>query len=72
MVYIVAIPEPKGEGNSTQVVASRGLHLSVAKFTALNPGGVLPYAIGVPIVVILAIVLLFRLRSRQVDAGGSE
>ncbi len=72
MVYIVAIPEPESEGTSTQAVASRGLHLSVTKFTRLNPGGVLPYAIGVPVVVVLAIFLVFKLRNRQVDAGGSS
>ena len=72
MVYIVVIPEPESEGTSTQAVASRGLHLSVTKFTSLNPGGVLPYAIGVPVVVVLAIFLVFRLRNRQVDSGGSS
>jgi hypothetical protein len=66
------IPEPENEGTSTQAVASRGLHLSVTKFTSLNPGGVLPYAIGVPVAVVLAIFLVFRLRNRQVDAGGTS
>jgi len=72
MVYIVAVPEPAGEGTSTQAVASPGLHLSIKKFTSLNPEGVLPYAIGVPVLVVLAIIVLLRLRSRQIDAGGSE
>ncbi len=71
MVYIVGIPQPGSAGDSTQAVASRGLHLSVTKFTSLNPSGVLPYAIGVPIAVVLAIFLVFRLRNRQVDAGAS-
>lgn len=69
MVYIVAIPEPESAGTSTQAVASRGLHLSVTRYTRLNPGGVLPYAVGIPVVVVLAIVLLFRLRNRQIDTG---
>jgi hypothetical protein len=69
MVYMVAIPEPEDAGTSTQAVASRGLHLSVAKFTSLNPGGVLPYAVGVPVLIVIGIFLLFRLRNRQVDAG---
>lgn len=71
MVYVVAIPQPQIAEGSSQVAASPGLHLTVAKFTSLNPSGVLPYVIGVPIVLVLAIFLLFRLRSRQVDAGGS-
>jgi len=72
MVYLVAIAEPKSEGESGQVIASPGLHMSVTKFTSLNPSGVLPYVIGVPIVLVLAIFLLFRYRRGQVDAGGSE
>lgn len=69
MVYMVAVPQPEGAGTSVQAVASRGLHLSVARYTRLNPGGILPYAIGVPIVVVIAIFVLFRVRNRQVDAG---
>ena len=71
MVYIVAVPEPAGKGTSTQAVASRGLHLSITKFTTLNPSGVLPYAIGVPMLVVLAIFVLFRVRNRQIDAGAT-
>jgi hypothetical protein len=69
MVYIVAVPQPENAAASTDTVSSRGLHLSVTKFTSLNPGGVLPFAVGVPIVIVAAIFLLFRLRNRQVDAG---
>ena len=69
MVYMVAVPEPARVGTSTQAVASRGLHLSVARYTRLNPGGILPYSIGVPMVVMVVILLIFRLRNRQVDAG---
>jgi hypothetical protein len=72
MVYLVAIPEPQSAETSSQVVASPGLHLTVAKFTSLNPSGVLPYVIGVPVLLVLAIFLLFRFRRRQIDAGGSE
>ena len=72
MVYVVAIPEPQSAATSVQVVASPGLHLSVAKFTSLNPSGVLPYVIGVPILLVLVIFMLFRVRRRQVDAGGSS
>lgn len=69
MVYIVAVPQPENADTSAQTVASPGLHLSVAKFTTLNPSGVLPYAIGVPLLVVLAIIVMFRLRNRQIDAG---
>ncbi len=70
MVYLVAIPEPDSSETSSQIGTSPGLHITVAKFTKLNPGGVLPYAVGVPILLVLAIFLVFRLRRRQIDAGG--
>ena len=72
MVYVVAIPQPESAETSSQIAASPGLHLTVAKFASLNPSGVLPFAIGVPIVLVLAIFVLFRIRRRQIDAGGSE
>ena len=72
MVYVVAIPQPQSAEASSQVVASSGLHLTVAKFASLNPSGILPFVIGVPAVLLIAIFLLFRLRRRQIDAGGSE
>jgi len=72
MVYVVAIPQPESAETSSQVAASPGLHLTVARFASLNPSGVLPYAIGVPLLLVLAIFVLFRLRRRQIDVGGSE
>jgi hypothetical protein len=72
MVYLVAIPEPDTAETSSDIVTSPGLHITVAKFTKLNPGGVLPYAVGVPILLVVAIFLVFRLRRRQIDAGGSK
>lgn len=72
MVYFVAIPQPTETEANHQIVSSPGLHLSVDKFTSLNPSGVLPFVIGVPVVLVIAIVLLFRLRRRQIDMGGSS
>ncbi len=72
MVYLVAIPQPQSVEGSSQIAASPGLHLTVAKFTSLNPSGVLPFAIGVPVVLVVAIFALFRLRRRQIDAGESQ
>jgi hypothetical protein len=70
MIYLAAIPQPQSAEGSSQVAASPGLHLTVAKFASLNPSGILPFVIGVPVIVILAIFLLFRLRRRQIDVGG--
>jgi len=72
MVYLVAIAQPENAEGSGQVVASPGLHLTITKFTSLNPSGVLPFAIGVPVALVIVIFLLFRLRRRQIDAGESS
>lgn len=72
LVYMVGIPEPEGTEATSQPVASSGIHLTVTPFTKLNPGGVLPYAIGGPLVLILGIILLYRLRRRKIEMGGSE
>jgi ABC-type transport system involved in multi-copper enzyme maturation permease subunit len=72
VVYLVAIAEPQNAEVSGQVAASPGLHMTVTKFTSLNPSGVLPYVIGVPVILVAAIFLLFRLRRRQIDTGDSE
>jgi hypothetical protein len=65
MIYMVAIPKPTGQDATSQPVASSGIHLTVTPFTKLNPGGVLPFAIGVPLVLLLGIWLLYRHRNRR-------
>jgi hypothetical protein len=69
MVYMVLIPAPGGTNATSQPVASSGIHLTVTPFTKLNPRGVLPYAIGGPLVVLIGIILLYRSRRQQVDDG---
>ena len=71
MVYMVAIPAPGSPEATSQPVASSGIHLTVTPYTKLNPGGVLPYAIGGPAVLVLVIFLVYRHRRKQIDAGGS-
>lgn len=68
MVYLVIIPEPGGLEETSNPVASPGLHLTVNEFTRLNPVGVLPLVIGVPAVVGLAVWLVLR-RQRRAAAG---
>jgi len=70
MVYMAAVPAPGGSAETTQPVASSGIHLTVTPFTKLNPGGVLPYAIGGPVILAVVILLVYRNRRRQIDAGG--
>ncbi|MGH7548277.1 MAG: hypothetical protein ACREMM_08885, partial [Gemmatimonadales bacterium] len=72
MVYMVVIPAPAGREATSHPVASSGIHLTVTPFTRLNPGGVLPYAIGGPIVVLVGIVLIYRYRRRGIDLGGDK
>jgi ABC-type transport system involved in cytochrome c biogenesis permease component len=69
MIYMVVLPEPSGTEATSLPVASPGIHLTVTPFTQLNPGGVLPYAIGGPILLGLIIYLVYRLRRRQIDTG---
>lgn len=70
MVYMVAIPSPSGPEATSHPVASPGIHLMVSKYTRLNPGGVLPYAIGGPVVLGVIIFAVYRRRHREIDAGG--
>jgi hypothetical protein len=71
MVYMVAIPAPASSETTSQPVASSGIHLTVTPYTKLNPGGVLPYAIGGPLVLVVVIFFVYRHRRRQIDAGGA-
>lgn len=72
MVYMVLIPEPSGQSATSQPIASSGIHLTVAPFTRLNPEGVLPYVIGVPIALVVVMYFVYRRRNQQVDSGGSS
>lgn len=72
LVYMVVIPEPAAKEATSQVVASSGIHLTVTKYTKLNPSGVLPYAIGGPVILTAAIVYLYRRRRRELDTGAGS
>lgn len=71
MVYMVLIPEPDGLQATSRPVASSGIHLTVEPFTRLNPGGVLPIVIAIPIVLMAGVgFVMWRQRRRfnQEDA----
>ena len=72
MVYLVAVPTPSGAETTSQPVSSSGLHLTVGAFSNLNPEGVLPVVIFVPIGVALALLLAVRLRLRRLARGEAE
>jgi ABC-2 type transport system permease protein len=70
MVYMVLIPRPDAQNATSQPIATSGIHLIVTPFTRLNPGGVLPYAIGIPLLVVIGILVIYRLRRRNIDETG--
>ncbi len=74
MVYVVGVSEP-GEQSTSHPITSPGLHLTIGAFQRLNPQGVLPVVIAVPLGVTLALLVLVRLRLRRLgrdapDEGG--
>jgi ABC-type transport system involved in cytochrome c biogenesis permease component len=71
MIYMVVIPQPEGQNATSQPIASSGIHLIVTPFTKLNPGGVLPIAIGAPILILVIIYFVNRRRRKQIDADGA-
>lgn len=72
IVYMVAMPQPAGAEATSQAVASKGIHLTVAAYTKLNPGGVLPYALAGPIILSLALMVVNQRRNRDIDVGSTE
>jgi ABC-2 type transport system permease protein len=68
MIYMVVIPEPDATDATTHPASSPGIHLIVTPYSRLNPGGVLPFAIGGPVLVLLGLLYIYRRRSRSVDA----
>ena len=71
MVYVVLIPEPLDKNSTSQPVTSQGIHVTVAHFARLNPGGILPFAVGIPILLVLVLFGVLRVRRRGVDMGNS-
>jgi ABC-2 type transport system permease protein len=72
MIYMVAIPQPNAQNATSQPVASSGIHLTVTPFTKLNPSGVLPFAVGGPVLLLVIIYFVNRRRNRQIDEGISK
>jgi len=70
MIYMVAIPQPAGPDATSHPAATPGIHLTVTPFTRLNPLGVLPFAVGGPLLVLLGLFYVYRRRRRGIDEGG--
>ena len=71
MVYMVVVPKPRNPENTTQPVASSGIHITVGRYVRINPGGVLPVAIAIPMGMGLFTLLVFWLRRRSLNSGTS-
>ncbi len=71
MVYMVVVPPPHNAATTSHPVSSPAIHLTVTPYTRLNPGGVMPFAIGGPVVLIIVIFFVYRHRRKQIDAGGA-
>ena len=69
MVYMVVIPEPSGTESHQPAGCQLGHPPDGDAVHQLNPGGILPYAIGGPILLGLIIYVVYRLRRRQIDTG---
>ncbi|GBD16831.1 hypothetical protein HRbin26_01739 [bacterium HR26] len=69
MVYMVVVPQPAGLESTSLPVASSGIHLTVTPFTRINPRGVLPLAVGIPLGLTASTALLRWRRRRATQAG---
>jgi hypothetical protein len=72
MVYVVLIPAPESNEATSQPVVSPGVHVTVSPFTRINPGGILPFAIGIPLALVLVLVVMLRIRRQGTDASDSK
>jgi hypothetical protein len=62
---MTVVAAPDGAETTTQPVASPGVHITVRGVTRTNPGGVLPVAIGIPVMLGIATILLRRWWNRD-------
>jgi hypothetical protein len=68
MIYMVAVPAPGDVDATSDVAASPGIHLVVGTNVGINPGGVLPIVVGVPVLIGFVIALLVRRQRRLQEA----
>jgi ABC-2 type transport system permease protein len=65
LAYMTVIPTPDSPQSSTMPLSSPGLHLTVERFTSLNPGGIAPVAFGMPVVLAILMAFLQWRRRRE-------
>jgi ABC-2 type transport system permease protein len=69
MVYVVLIPQPASAEVTTSPVASSSLYLSVEPTARLQPSAILPFAFGVPLILLVITFAVYRRRRQQIDMG---
>ncbi len=69
MVYMVVISPPPSPDTTSHPITSPGIHVTVERFVRTNPGGVLPIAVGIPVLVGVVALAVFSLRRRMIDTG---
>jgi hypothetical protein len=67
LLYMVVAPKPVGKTTTSQPVTTPAIHLTVRQYTWLNPGNVLPIAIGTPAALTAVWLGLRALRRREID-----
>jgi ABC-type transport system involved in cytochrome c biogenesis permease component len=67
LIYMVVAPKPVGSTSTSRPITSSAIHLTVTQHTWLNPGNILPIAIGMPIVLTAAWLGLRALRRREIE-----
>ena len=67
LIYTVVTPKPVGSTSTSHPVASSAIHLTVKPHTRLNPGGILPLAIGTPTALTVVWLGLRAMRRREVE-----
>jgi ABC-type transport system involved in multi-copper enzyme maturation permease subunit len=67
LIYMVVSPRPVGSTSTSQPVTSSAIHLTVKQYTWLNPGNILPIAIGIPAALIAVWSGLRALRRRDIE-----
>ena len=72
MVYMTAIAVPESQDTTSQPVSSAGIHMTVIPYQSTNPGGVLPIAIGMPLLLIVLTILLRRYWRRDRTVAGES
>jgi hypothetical protein len=62
---MTVVPTPESPETTSQPVSSSGIHLTVNAVARGNPGGVLPVAIGVPLILVAVTILMRRWWNRE-------